>query len=62
MDVLASLKSNPASADAPVMIVSNYQDAQDKAMENGAVEGFGKSALGSAETLAKLKQYLGEAE
>ena len=62
LDVLASLKSNPASADAPVMIVSNYQDAQDKAMENGAVEGFGKSALGSAETLAKLKQYLGEAE
>ena len=29
MDILASLKSNPASAEIPVMIVSNYQDAQD---------------------------------
>jgi len=60
MDVLTSLKTNPSSAEIPVMIVSNYQDAQDAAVANGAVAGFGKSALDSADTLAKLKQYLGE--
>ena len=58
MDVLASLKLNPSSADTPVMIVSNFQDAQDLAIQNGAVAGFGKAELDSAETLAKLKQYL----
>ena len=60
MDVLASLKLNPSSAKIPVMIVSNFQDAQDLAVQNGAVAGFGKADLDSAETLAKLKQYLGE--
>lgn len=62
MDVLNSLKSNPASSEIPVMIVSNYQDAQDLAVQNGAVAGFGKAALDSAETLAKLNKYLGGAE
>ena len=60
MDVLASLKSNPASADIPVMIVSNYQDAQDQAVQNGAVAGFGKAALDSTDTLEKLSQYLSD--
>ena len=62
MDVLASLKRNPSSAETPVMIVSNYQDAQDLAVKNGAVAGFGKADLDSAETRDKLKQYLGEPE
>ena len=60
MDVLASLKSNPASTDIPVMIVSNYQDAQNQAIQNGAVAGFGKAALDLEDTLKKLRQYLGE--
>ena len=60
MDVLASLKLNPSSAKIPVMIVSNYEDAQELAMQKGAVAGFGKGALDSEETLAKLNQYLGE--
>lgn len=60
MDVLASLKSNPASTDIPVMIVSNYQNAQDQAVQNGAVAGFGKAALDSTDTLEKLGQYLSD--
>ena len=55
MDVLASLKLNPSSAEMPVMIVSNYDDAQKRAIEKGAVAGFGKADLDSEETLAKLK-------
>jgi len=60
MDVLNSLKNNSASAETPVMIVSNYQEAQDKAVASGAVAGFGKSALNSPETLERLTQYLGD--
>ena len=60
LDVLASLKVDPSSADIPVMVVSNYQDAQDLAVQRGAVVGFGKADLDSEAILAKLKQYLGE--
>ena len=62
MDVLASLKLNPSSKEIPVMIISNYEDAQEKAIEKGAVAGFGKGALDSEETLAKLKKYLSDPE
>lgn len=62
MDVLSSLKSDPASAKIPVMIVSNYQDAQDQAEKNGAMAGFGKANLDSPETLDKLSQFIGSAE
>ena len=62
MDVLASLKLNASTAEIPVMIVSNYEDAQELAVAKGAVAGFGKADLDSEETLSKLKKYLGEAE
>src|SRR5438046_2417951 len=42
----------------PVMLVSNYADAQAEAVAAGAVPGFGKSALGSAEMLARVAPYL----
>jgi len=60
MDILASLKTKPSTANTPVMIVSNYQETQEEAVSRGAVEGFGKSELDSDETIAKLAQYLGE--
>ncbi len=60
MDVLASLKTKPSTAEMPVMIVSNYQETQDEAVARGAVPGFGKSELDSQETVAKLSLYLGE--
>ena len=60
MDVLASLKTQPSTAETPVMIVSNYQETQDEAVAQGAVQGFGKSNLDTEETIANLAQYLGE--
>lgn len=60
MDILASLKTQPSTAETPVMIVSNYQETQDEAVARGAVAGFGKATLDSDETLAKLTLYLGE--
>jgi DNA-binding NtrC family response regulator len=42
----------------PVMLVSNYQDAQAAAVELGALPGFGKNALRSPETRTRLEQVL----
>lgn len=58
MDVLSSLKTNPATTELPVMVVSNYEDAQASAVEAGAVQGFGKANLDSAETKDLLSKYL----
>jgi len=42
----------------PVMLVSNFADAQAQAVESGALPGFGKAALNAPETLARLKEQL----
>lgn len=44
--------------DVPVMLVSNFADAQAQAVEAGALPGFGKAALGEPQTLARLKERL----
>ena len=58
MDVVSDLKANDQTEKMPVMIVSNYEEAQTAAVEAGAVPGFGKSALNSDATLEMLKTYL----
>ena len=58
MDVLTSLKSNPASADIPVMIVSNYQDAQDQAVQRCGGR-FWKSRLGFGRYAGKIGRVPG---
>lgn len=60
MDVLRSLKSLPATSEVPVMLVSNYSDAQDAAVAEGAVMGFGKATLDSEETIQLLGEYLAD--
>lgn len=47
LDLIQTLKSDPATAAVPVMLVSNYADAQAEAVALGALPGFGKSELGS---------------
>lgn len=48
IDLIQSLSN---SEDAPaMMLISNYADAQEQAVEAGALQGFGKSALGQAAT------------
>jgi hypothetical protein len=43
----------------PVMLVSNYADAQQQAETVGARPGFGKSALRTPETRERLRAILG---
>jgi CheY-like chemotaxis protein len=57
---ISQLKEEPSLAEVPVMLVSNYPDAQQQAVARGALPGFGKSALGDAGTLARLKTVLAD--
>ena len=46
--------------EVPVMLVSNFTEAQREAEAAGAVPGFGKGALDDPQTVARLAEYLGK--
>ena len=58
MDVIHALKASPEYAGIPIMLVSNYPEYQQAAVEAGAVPGFGKNELYHPLTIEKLKPYL----
>jgi two-component system chemotaxis response regulator CheY len=58
LELIRAMKSDPALADSPVMLVSNYPDAQDQAVALGALRGFGKSQLNDPETIRALESSL----
>ena len=60
IDILQTLKSEPTTANMPVMLVSNFEDAQQEAISMGAVRGFGKSQLNNPSTLKALGEFLGD--
>ena len=47
-----------AEHQVPVILVSNYDDAQQKAESAGAKPGFGKAALDSDETKSRIQSAL----
>jgi CheY-like chemotaxis protein len=58
MDLIRRLKGDEALRTTPVMLVSNYADAQQQAVEAGAEAGFGKSSVGRPEMLERLRPFL----
>ncbi len=58
MEILKSLKSGETSRHIPVMLVTNYPEHQQVAVEAGGVYGFGKLELNSPQTRERLGQYL----
>jgi two-component system chemotaxis response regulator CheY len=58
LDLIRRIKSEPGLSDLPVMLVSNYPEAQQEAEALGALPGFGKSDLASATTRARLEGAL----
>ncbi len=44
----------------PLMMITNYKDQMDKAVEIGAVPGYGKDKLHEKETLELLSKYFCE--
>ena len=45
LDLIRDLKADPSTAEVPVILVSNYEDAQQQAAAVGALPGFGKAEL-----------------
>lgn len=58
LDIIKTLKADAELRDVPVMLVSNYDDAQQSAVSEGAIYGFGKSEYASAEVIGQLKAIL----
>lgn len=58
LDVIRSLKQDPQTSEIPVMLVSNFPDAQHEAVSAGAVAGFGKNQLDDPGTLDRLRAAL----
>ena len=62
LDLIRSIKSDPALAPIPTLLVSNYPDAQSEAVALGALSGFGKSDIGRSKAKEVLGAVLGMAE
>jgi CheY-like chemotaxis protein len=59
VELIEYIRANAQLASTPVMLLSNYAEAQQSAVVVGAEAGFGKAELDSAETLEKLARFLG---
>lgn len=58
IELVRSAKADPALAATPMMMISNYAEAQAAAVQAGAIEGFGKAAIDAPATIARLSRYL----
>lgn len=56
--LLKEAKSNPQLAATPIMMISNFAEAQSTAVALGAVPGFGKAHVTAPQTRELLSQYL----
>lgn len=59
--LIERLQADPATAGVPLMLVSNYADAQAEAQRRGALPGFGKAELGRPEVDARIAAALAQA-
>jgi len=58
LEILKLIKADPRYASIPVMLVTNYQEAQEEAVQWGALPGFGKLSLTAEETWNRLSSVL----
>ena len=59
MEILKVVKETPETTHIPVMLVSNFADAQTAAVQAGATYGFGKSELNSPDSVERVRTILG---
>ncbi|MBL8018597.1 MAG: response regulator [Leptospirales bacterium] len=57
-ELIRQMKENPVTRDTPVMLISNYEEAQQEAVGLGAEPGFGKLELSDPGVRNRLKQFL----
>lgn len=60
MEILTALKNEQLTASIPVMLVSNFEEWQEKAVSKGAVYGFGKAQLSQQTTRERIAAVLNE--
>ncbi|TWU42909.1 PleD family two-component system response regulator [Novipirellula artificiosorum] len=60
LEVLAKIKADAEVGAVPVMLVTNYDEHQQSAMDVGGVLGFGKLSLEDEATRELLEPYLSE--
>ena len=56
--LIRRIKGDAQTRHIPVMLVSNYEDAQAAAVEAGAIRGFGKAELSDEATTTRLRDIL----
>lgn len=61
LELVRRLKGHAETGGTPVMLVSNYPEAQDQAVAAGGAPGFGKAELDRSETLQRLEPFLASA-
>jgi two-component system, chemotaxis family, chemotaxis protein CheY len=54
LDLIRQIKNSAEVSQVPIMLVSNYQDAQENAVKAGALPGFGKASLGRPQMLERV--------
>jgi CheY-like chemotaxis protein len=62
LDVIRQIKSDPATAGVPVMMITNYAEHQDAAVAAGALRGFGKLEFDKPETRDRIAAILEHSE
>ncbi len=58
LEFIRAIKEDDGLRSIPVMLVSNYEDAQAQAVRAGAVLGFGKAALSHPQASARIEPFL----
>ena len=59
LDFIRQFRADPSREGTPIVLVSNYADAQRDAQALGAMPGFGKSSLNRPESATALRAALG---
>lgn len=62
IEIIRAIKADPATANVPVMLVTNYPEHQEAAVAAGALRGFGKLEYEDPETRERLAAVLGHKE
>ena len=58
LELIRSVTADSKFRSTPVMLITNYANYQDEAVEMGALPGFGKNELNENATLDKLRMHL----
>ena len=61
LDVIKQIKADPEFSGVPIMLVTNFEEHQQLAIDAGCVRGFGKLSINDGATKEMLEPYLGNA-